>query len=126
MGKKDFLKAKYPDSKVIKFGRFTKQSIFSIIYFEFKLIIMKRFYADTVNPWALLLTAKLIQELKAAGQEEEQDSQDSSEEEEISQESNDSDGNDQGSDDSSQGLVDPARTRLVDPARTRVVDPART
>lgn len=79
---------------------------------------MKRFYADVFNTWTLLLTAKLITELKAAeGDEDEILSEEGSDSEESSDSLDDSD---------SESLVDPARTRVVDPARTRVVDPART
>jgi|AntRauMFilla1563_2_1112583.scaffolds.fasta_scaffold00945_2 hypothetical protein len=48
-----------------------------------------------------------------------------SEDENLDQ-SDSSESADDGSEDSSENLVDPARTRGGDPARTRVVDPART
>jgi hypothetical protein len=79
---------------------------------------MKRFYADVFNTWTLLLTAKLITDLKAAGGDED---------ETLSEENSDQqESSDPGDDADSESLVDPARTRVVDPARTRVVDPART
>lgn len=71
---------------------------------------MKRFYAEVFNTWTLLLTAKLITELKLAGGDEDED---------LSEESSES----QESDDM---LEDSDSERLVDPARTKVVDPART
>lgn len=71
---------------------------------------MKRFYAEVFNTWTLLMTAKLITELKSAGGDED---------ETLSEESSDSKESDDSFDDSdSESLVDPARTRVVDPART--------
>jgi hypothetical protein len=71
---------------------------------------MKRFYAEVFNTWTLLMTAKLITELKSAGGDED---------ETLSEESSDSQESDDSFDDSdSESLVDPARTRVVDPART--------
>lgn len=79
---------------------------------------MKRFYAYHVNIQTLQLAAVLFAKLKttyllADDQEDDQVSQ-----EEETPESDDLAGFSEGDDESSQGLVDPARTRVVDPART--------
>ena len=98
------------DSKVRKFGGIPKQLIFRMYYLQIKLTTMKRFYAEVFNTWTLLMTAKLITELKSAGGDED---------EIPSEESSDSQESDDSFDDSdSESLVDPARTRVVDPART--------
>lgn len=91
---------------------------------------MKRFHVNVANPWSLILTAKLISQLRAGeslleGEESQEESSDSPAEE-VFEESDSQEHFEQGGDEFSEGLVDPARTRVVDPARTRVVDPART
>ncbi|WP_296702628.1 hypothetical protein [Algoriphagus sp.] len=86
---------------------------------------MKRYCSTSNNTWFLFLITELESQeesIKASilststrsGEDESNEEADSSE----------SFGDE--NEESSEGMVDPARTRVVDPARTRGVDPART